>query len=126
MKRRKARELVLQTLYQVDISGDNVEDVVNSDDKFVLELANGVTSNKDEIDKLIEKQVDKWKMDRISAIDKNILRIGVFELVYRKDIPHKVSINEAIELAKKYGGTESGRFINGILDGIMRKTSEEK
>lgn len=128
MTRRKARELTVQILYQLDITKYTIDEVLKNfddelnkkDSKFTIELVKGVVSNKEEIDELIKKNSEFWKIERISVIDRNILRIGIYELLYRKDIPYKVSINEAIELAKKYAGSESGSFVNGVLDAVFR------
>lgn len=120
MNRRKARESALQILYQIDITNVPVDEAIKDCERFTIELVNGVLSNKIEIDKLIKNNLDHWQIDRISVIDRNVLRIGVFELIYRKDIPYKVSINEAIELAKKYSSSDSGGFVNGILDAIHK------
>ena len=112
---------MLQILYQLDISKIHVDEVIKDKDKFTSDMIAGIISKVKEIDVIIENNTTRWKIDRISAIDRNILRIGVFELIYRKDIPPKVSINEAIELAKKYGGSDSGGFVNGVLDAIHKK-----
>ena len=89
--------------------------------EFADSLVKGVYSNLKSIDDIISKYTDNWDIKRMAVIDKNILRLGVFELVYLKDIPEKVSINEAIELGKRYGDIDSGKFINGILDKIKQK-----
>jgi N utilization substance protein B len=81
--------------------------------------------NKEEIDDIIPKYLKNWKYDRILSIDRNILRIGVAELVFRDDIPYKVTINEAIELAKRFGDEKSGSFINGVLDNIVKNEGEQ-
>ena len=85
---------------------------------FFQELMIGVTKNREEIDSLIEHYSSNWKISRIACVDRNVLRIAVFEMLYCQDIPPKVSINEAIEIGKKFGTEESGSFINGILDSI--------
>ncbi len=85
---------------------------------FFSELVNGVLQNRRRIDRVIERFSSNWKMSRMSCVDRNILRIAVYELLNRSDIPAKVSINEAIDIGKKYGSEESGSFINGILDSI--------
>lgn len=85
---------------------------------FFMELVNGVIHNKSQIDAIIERYSNNWKLSRMSCVDRNIMRIAVYEMLFCQDIPTKVSINEAIDVGKKYGTEESGAFINGILDSI--------
>lgn len=120
----------MQVLYQMDITGDNSFDCLNKfwqtaenpvEDQikdFTGELVNGVAENRDQIDKKIIEYATNWQIERMAVIDRNILRISCYELIFRTDIPPKVSINEAVELAKKYSGPEAGKFVNGILDKI--------
>lgn len=130
-KRTQGREFALQILYQIDITGDNYELALNSfwqarteeniEDKiknFTNELVKGTIENKDTIDTKISKYAANWQLKRMAVIDRNILRLSCFELLCRDDIPVKVSINEAVELAKKYSGLEAGKFVNGILDKV--------
>lgn len=124
--------MALQLLFAVDLRNDEIDEVkhtfffskhVTKDVKdFVERLSQGVRENLTSIDRLITTHCDNWKLDRLSVVDRNILRIAVFEILYCPDIPDIVSINEAIELAKRYSGKESGKFVNGILD----KVREEK
>ena len=137
-KRTKAREYALQILYAVDITKDDPKDCVdrfwegNEESsgevkKFASCLVLGVSDNKKEIDRMIAKYATNWKLDRMAVIDRNVLRFAAYELLYAKDIPPKVSINEAIDIAKKFGGPDSGKFVNGVLDKINkteRKGSE--
>jgi transcription antitermination factor NusB len=136
-KRTKAREYVLQMLYQVDITGGNwqetlenfweagnQEDAISELKDFSAELLGGVIQHLQEIDKKISKYAANWQLERMAFVDRNIMRLGCFELLYRADIPPKVAINEAVELAKKYSGLESGKFVNAILDQI--KIEKEK
>jgi len=88
---------------------------------FFFELINGVLENRSSIDTLIEENSSNWKISRMSGIDRNVMRVAVFEINYCSDIPEKVSINEAIDIGKKFGTRESGPFINGILDSIYLK-----
>ncbi|AEH45734.1 NusB antitermination factor [Thermodesulfatator indicus DSM 15286] len=128
--RRKAREIAVQILYQADVAGvpfneafATYEGYFNPSPKvleFAKELVNGVAEKQEEIDKIIEKYAKHWKLSRMSATDRNILRLATYELLYRPDIPERVSINEAIELAKSFGSDESASFVNGILDAIYR------
>ncbi|OAG28622.1 transcription antitermination factor NusB [Thermodesulfatator autotrophicus] len=128
--RRKAREIAVQILYQADVAGvpfseafKTYEGYFNPSPKvleFAKELVNGVAEKQEEIDKIIEKYSKHWKLSRMSATDRNILRLATYELLYRPDIPPRVSINEAIELAKSFGSDESASFVNGILDAIYK------
>jgi len=127
--RRKGREAAIQLLYQRDIHG-------NTDDEKSIEIfwqiraagdavktfcnrmARGVMEHQQEIDALLQRFVENYEMHRVAMVDRNILRLAIYEMLYRPDIPPVVSINEAIELAKSLGSPESGRFVNGILDRI--------
>jgi len=127
-KRTLARECALKILYRIEISRDSIkastEDFwsIEEPEKEVRDFANsivkGTCKNIAEIDKIISKCADNWDIKRMAVIDKNILRLGIYEILHREDIPPKVSINEAIELAKKYGDVDSGKFVNGILDKV--------
>jgi N utilization substance protein B len=86
--------------------------------RFARELVEGVQAHREEIDALIEKHSHNWRLDRMSRIDRNVLRLGIFELKYRPDIPRKVTINEAVELGKNFGTEESSAFVNGLLDRV--------
>ena len=134
--RRKGREIALQILYQCD--WNTIEDI----DKVIMEYATGlaseaipendpalafgrtrlqgVLSHKAEIDSILQRNAKRWRLDRMASVDRNILRIGAFELCYCPDIPPKVAINEALELAKKFCSGESSAFVNGILDAVLR------
>ena len=134
--RRRAREFALQVLYQVDVAGYSADKAyenclenlcpLEGVKGFSLDIVNGVVEHKKEIDDLIKKYSEHWVLDRMAVVDKNILRIATFELIYCDDLPYKVSINEAIELGKRYGADDSPSFINGILDNIARKSLENK
>ncbi len=132
-KRTKARELALQLLYQADVTGARVADLLgdffamagNVDEEqtvkeFATELATSVSDNLKVIDDKIAHFATNWQLDRMATVDRNILRLAGFELLFRDDIPPKVAINEAVELAKKYGDLESGKFVNGVLDKINK------
>jgi N utilization substance protein B len=136
-KRTKAREYVLQMLYQVDITRGNWQEILENFwmsnepegscgelKDFSSELLGGVIEHLDQIDKKISKYAANWQLERMAFVDRNIMRLGCFELLFRADIPPKVAINEAVELAKKYSGLESGKFVNAILDQI--KIEKEK
>ena len=128
--RTKARECALQALYQLDTSGGNPIDVLNGilahfeeqpdadTARFAEALVKGVQTERREIDELIQKSSTHWKLDRMARVDRNILRLGVYELLRRDDVPIRVTLNEAIELGKKFGSEESSAFVNGVLDRI--------
>ena len=92
---------------------------------FVRDLYFGVTSHLEELDRKIMEASDNWRLDRMSRVDRNVMRLALFEMLYRKDIPPKVSINEAIELGKGFGAQDSGAFINGVLDRIRKRLRKE-
>ena len=126
--RRRARELALQALFYMDMTGDVSEEMLQrfcehyppgaKSRPFFLQLVKGVNDSQMAIDLLIEQYSHNWRLTRMSYVDRNILRIAVYEILFCDDIPFKVSINEAIDIGKKYGTEESGAFINGILDRI--------
>jgi transcription antitermination factor NusB len=134
-KRTRARELVLQLLYQAEMTllhprellSDFFADHGASDEddpeirRFVQEWTLQIYDHLEVIDQKIIACATNWQLDRMAAVDRNILRLAGFEILFRSDIPPKVAINEAVELAKKYGDLESGKFVNGILD-KMNKT----
>ena len=128
--RRKAREYALQGLYMYEISKTGLDDILElawtekdvPDDirEFTMELIKGAIDNLTEIDTLIEKHSKNWKIERIDNVDKSILRMSIYAMLHLKDVPVVVTINEAIELGKIFGGENSGQFINGILDAIRK------
>ncbi|WP_410974139.1 N utilization substance protein NusB [Bacillus cereus] len=126
MKRRTARERAMQALYQMDITGElepkvAVENTLNEGEEtneFLESLVVGFVENKEAIDEAIRQNLKKWKLERISIVDRSILRVAVYEMKYMEEIPHNVTINEAIEIAKTFGDEESRRFINGVLSNI--------
>jgi N utilization substance protein B len=137
--RHIARSIVLQSLFEVDFREDtavDLEEVVNRDAaefagdvidlSFVNALLNGVLSKKTEIDLVIEKAAPDWPINKISIIDRNVLRIGLYELLFAdsKEVPAKVAINEAIELSKNYGGEKSSKFVNGVLGSVYKELGE--
>lgn len=133
--RSKAREIALFILYQVEITKSDYQGAfsryIESEKQpqeladFSFSLIEGVVKNIDCLDSLIKKYVKNWEIDRMAVIDRNILRLACFELIFLKDIPPKVSINEAIELAKRFGDVDSPRFANGVLDKIYKTESKE-
>ena len=129
--RKKSREFALQVLYQLNITKQDVitaltqfeEHFLSPEeaDEFLRRLVLGVLEHCPELDRLIEQYSENWRLDRINLIDRNILRMALFELLYCEDIPPKVTINEAIDLGKRFGSEDSGSFINGILDRIQNE-----
>ena len=140
--RRAGRIIALQSLYQIEIAEKPMDEInefidtystqnLGQEEKFLDKskdfskaLIKDVMDNLKEIDDIIPKYLKNWKYDRILSIDRNILRIGVAELIFRDDIPYKVTINEAIELAKRFGDEKSGSFINGVLDNIVKNEGD--
>ncbi len=129
-ERRQARELALQALFSFDMEkfdpdqsledfcANNEEMLTDSVKPFFLDLVTGVMENRSQIDDLLNKYSKNWKISRMPVVDRNIMRISIFELLKCPDIPHSVSINEAVDIGKKYGTKDSGSFINGVLDRI--------
>ena len=128
--RRSSRELALKFLYQSEFNEGHSEelltqfiDQVASKDgvgDYMRELVKAIFNHRDEIDSAIQKYSEHWALDRMTLIDRNILRMGVCELVYLDSVPPKVAINEAVEIAKKFGNDDSPDFINGVLDHIFK------
>jgi len=131
--RHLARTIAMQTLFSWDFNGKREKDLSRlieqnfrqfapqfNDHGFVKAIIKGVIKNEAEIDRYIIKYATEWPLDQITIVDRNILRIGVYELVFDKDIPAKVAINEAIEIAKAFGGESSGKFVNGVLGAIYK------
>ncbi|NQU99673.1 MAG: transcription antitermination factor NusB [Parcubacteria group bacterium] len=137
--RHLLRTVVMQTLYEWDFYKkdakriddfikENMQEFVKSQDgvEFVKEEVEGVMKEIASIDKVIEEAAPDWPLDQIAMVDRNVLRLGVYELLFAEDIPPKVAINEAIELGKSFGGKSSGKFINGVLGGIYKNMPQEK
>ncbi|MBU4344224.1 MAG: transcription antitermination factor NusB [Desulfobacteraceae bacterium] len=134
--RRRSRELAMQALFYMDMRKNDSQEIVeffcnnfiHSKNvlPFFLKLVNGVIHTRPEIDSIIERFSSNWKMSRMSCVDRNIIRIAVYELLFCSDIPSKVSMNEAIDIGKKFGTEESGAFINGILDSIRIALEKEE
>lgn len=132
--RRKSRELALQALFCLDMLEENSDDlieeicqVIDPPQKtrdYFLTLVTGVMERMADIDERIVGTSSNWKLSRMSGVDRNIIRIAVYELLFREDIPHKVAINEAIDIGKKFGTEKSGKFINGILDNVYQRFIE--
>lgn len=135
--RRKGRELAIQMLYQLDMVRAGVDEAIKAfwisqekmppDDtkEFCEELVRGTFEHSEEIDRLIEETSSNWRLSRMPVVDRNVLRMAVYEMLYRDDIPSTVTINEAIDLGKKFGSEDSGAFINGVLDKISERVPKK-
>ena len=129
--RRKSRELALQALYQGELAGQagllDFEEfcahfqVNKKAIPYAKKLLGAVQGKKEEIDQLISRYAENWRLERMSVVDRNILRLAVYELRYQDDVPTSVAINEAVEIAKRYSTDDSGPFINGILDAMAKE-----
>lgn len=139
--RHLCRSIALQSLYEWDFYGKKPQDLERIVEKnikefgsgiddvdFIRRLVFGVREKIDHLDKIIEKTAPEWPIDQIAIVDRNVLRLGLYELLYadKKEVPPKVAINEAIELAKAFGGESSGRFINGVLGTVYKQLQEEE
>lgn len=130
-RRRRGRETALKLLYAADVTQDMIEDILQSPwveglapdgvREFATALVLGVTRHRDEIDTLVQEWSMNWSLERIGVIERNILRFAIYELMFLPDIPPNVTINEAVEVAKRYGTNEAPAFINGILDRIKQE-----
>ncbi|MGD9115685.1 MAG: transcription antitermination factor NusB [Dehalococcoidia bacterium] len=134
--RRKARVIALQVLYEVDSVGHDMERALSpfledgrlneENSVFARQLTRGVLENKDEIDAQIRKFATAWPLEQIPVVDRNILRLAIFEILLDNSVPIKVAINEAVELAKLFGSNNSPKFVNGVLGSVSRLASREK
>jgi N utilization substance protein B len=130
--RRLARECALEVLYRLDLVGDEPEGTIAeimfrknpSDDAeaYLRRLIDAVTGNQPEIDPILRKHLKRWRLERLTVLDRAILRLAAAEILYFDDVPPKVSINEAVEVAKKYGDDDAGKFVNGVLDSVFRES----
>ncbi|MBI4644372.1 MAG: transcription antitermination factor NusB [Deltaproteobacteria bacterium] len=135
LSRSRCRELALQFLYQAEFAGERRAAEVaqfwrhfrkgNQTPTYLLQLVEGVAAHLEELDGLISRYSEHWRLERMAAVDRNLLRLAAFELLYEPQIPPKVVINEAVELAKLYGTEGSGAFVNGILDRIRVAAGRE-
>ncbi len=129
-KRRKARELALQLLYQNDLAGTPAAEMFKLTEEYVIakpevqeyaqRLVLGTISARDDLDRRLSERSEHWRLGRMPAVDRNLLRLALYELLNEPDTPHAVVIDEAVEIAKKFSTPSSGSFINGVLDGIRR------
>ncbi|WP_059043587.1 transcription antitermination factor NusB [Paenibacillus rubinfantis] len=146
MKRRLAREIAVQSMYQMEMNEvdaneavtmllteameENESEVELSDvdatRAFVLELVNGTWGRKDAIDALLEDYLKGWQISRLSKVDRQVLRLATYEMIFRDDVPGKVAVNEAIELSKHFGTAESGKFVNGVLGKMIQDLDQLK
>lgn len=127
MRRHAAREQAFQILFQLDMSHFELKQVMEAHletseiDEFLQALVQGVAKNKSEIDGIITNHLENWTISRLPSVEKTVLRIAVYEIGHMDDIPLNVSINEAVELAKRYGDDKSGKFVNGVLSRISKQ-----
>ena len=129
------REAVFKAIFQMEFSGNDPEETIPEffeswfDEKLkedALRYVRGIKENIERIDSVISSKLENWTLDRLSAVDRNVLRLGTYELLYEMDVPIEVTLDEMIELAKKYGTENSGRFVNGVLDRIAKEYSPEE
>jgi len=138
MSRKQSREFAMQLLYQMELRGGDDRDeqlalayeeseraYTKKDREYIDDVVKGVFDNIDELDRIVEKNAKGWKLARLAKIDLSILRLCIYEMRRRDDIPFNISINEAVELAKKYGTEDSGAFINGILSNAIPENAAE-
>lgn len=128
--RREGRELALDYIYQLDLGVEDLASVLPLLDRerrgskrvraFARALIEGVWTHREEIDALLRRHLLHWKLERLTRTDRGLLRLAAYEMVFDPDVPSKVAINEAVDIGKKYGGDESGKFLNGVLDAIYR------
>lgn len=146
MKRRLAREIAVQSLYLMEMNGVTSDEAVNvvmdearqeneigaevgelaKIDAYTRELVEGVCDKRDSIDRQLAVYLTGWQVDRLSRVDRQVLRLAAYEMEFRDDVPAKVAINEAIELAKHFGLAENGKFVNGVLGRMLREKEENK
>ena len=129
--RRRGRELALQMLYQREIAGTDVENILSSFEElqqappatreFAISLVRGVISRLSELDSHLVDQADHWRLERMAAVDRNILRLALYELMFEGGTPPAVVIDEAVEIAKRFGSERSSQFVNGVLDGYLHR-----
>jgi N utilization substance protein B len=130
MGRKRARESTMKLLYQMEINNDFSEKLINlffennnfndEEKEYILDATSKIIENKETIDSHIEKNIENWELNRLAKVDLCVLRIAIYEILFRPDIPIEVSINEAIEISKKYSSSQSSKFINGVLGSIVR------
>jgi len=130
--RRLARECALEVLYRLDLVGDEPENTIaeillrknpsEEAENYLRRLIDAVLGNQREIDAALRKHLTRWRLERLTVLDRAILRLAASEILYFDDVPPKVSINEAVDVAKKYGDDEAGKFVNGVLDSVFQES----
>lgn len=130
--RRLARECALEVLYRLDLVGDEPEHTIaeillrknpsEEAETYLRRLVDSVLGNQQEIDAALRRHLSRWRLERLTVLDRAILRLAAAEILFFDDVPPKVSINEAVEVAKKYGDDDAGKFVNGVLDSIFQET----
>jgi N utilization substance protein B len=135
-RRREARELAMKVLFQMEVGHWASEEVLETTAEavpvppdewtYVREVVEGVQRERPELDRIIGERAVDWKLERIANVDRSILRLALYEILHRPDIPPSVSVNEAVELAKKYSTEDSGKFVNGILGSYLRSEGTAK
>lgn len=134
MKRRRARKIILDILYQMELDQSSFKDILpDYQDElkekgiadFVSRVIEGIVARQGELDATIAEYADRWSLGRMPALDRNILRLALYEILHEDDIPYSVSINEAVELANTYSTEESGKFINGILGRLVKEIEKQ-
>jgi N utilization substance protein B len=130
--RRRGRELALQILYQQELTSADIDQIILGFEdlqkappvarQFAEELARGVLLRREEIDQNLESQADNWRLVRMAIVDRNVLRLAMYELMFEGDVPAAVVIDEAVEIAKRFGSERSSQFINGLLDGFLHRS----
>lgn len=134
ISRRRCREWALQLLYQADYRGHRQGEVPcfwrhfgkgGQVPAYLEKLVQGVADHQEELDRLIRQHSEHWRLERMAAVDRNLLRLALYELLHHPEVPAKVVINEAVDLAKRYGSEDSGSFVNGILDRVRQSVGRE-
>ena len=134
--RRLARESALEVLYRLDLVGDEPENTIaeillrknpsEEAETYLRRLVDAAMGHQQEIDVVLRKHLTRWRLERLTVLDRAILRLAAAEILYFDDVPPKVSINEAVEIAKKYGDDEAGKFVNGVLDSIFQEAEASR
>jgi transcription antitermination factor NusB len=130
--RRQARECALEVLYRLDLVGDEPENTIaeillrknpsEEAETYLRRLVDSELGNQQEVDTTLRKHLTRWRLERLTVLDRTILRLATAEILYFDDVPPKVSINEAVDIAKKYGDDEAGKFVNGVLDSVFQES----
>ncbi len=134
--RRLARECAVEVLYRLDLVGDEPENTIaeillrknpsEEAETYLRRLIDAEQAHQQEVDAVLRQHLRRWRLERLTVLDRAILRLAAAEILYFDDVPPKVSINEAVEIAKKYGDDEAGKFVNGVLDGVFREAESSR